>query len=349
MTTPARERAAAVLGVPVAATAGEAAGAFLATLPRHEFVPPGDAVAAFNALADVSVPPDPDGETEPGLSVAERVEDFARQFWSLAPAERAAEWMALSRQARDAAASRLLALQPGLEVATHALSDPDAEEVAVLARELFLLPPRERAVRRNEWLLANASRHGELAQAVKPITRLRPDLVALDPQLFARLTGPFDANTFASAARAEPLYGVEPAETEITELPTPAIQAVRESRARQGEGGWSGSWIFIFGMIMLVRACASVTGPDSNSPNPVIIKLPERKYEIPNTRFDSPKLDSAAPVVFTHEQVAKFVTYERNNMTGFTPASYWDWVRSGRPGAGEAVVPKPRGGFGKEQ
>src|SRR5262245_31946839 len=170
MSTAARERAA------------EAAAEFLAGLPAVGFVPPDARVAALNALAGTDVPEDG------GSGLAAEVEEFARRFWSLEPADRGAAWAGLARRAENSPlAGRVLDLRPGLDVPSEPVSDPSAEEVAALARELFVLPAGERAVRRNEWLLANAERHHELVRGAAALARQRPALVPLDPVLAARL------------------------------------------------------------------------------------------------------------------------------------------------------------------
>jgi hypothetical protein len=344
----ARERAAGVLGLPPDARAADAAGAFLAALPRAEFVPGGDAVAALNVLARVSAPRDADGETEPGLTLADEVEDFARRFWSLAPAERLAEWVALGERAPDeAVTARLLALQPGLEVATHVLSDPDSEEVAVFARELFLLQPRGRAVRRNEWLLANAARHEELSRAADRIRKLRPDVVALDPHLFARLSAQFDAAAFASAANAEPLGGAQLVEIRLAEPSSVEKRVAEAAKAPvQSAIGWGGSWIFIVGLIMLVRMCAAVTRPDSDRPNPSV-RPPEWKYPAPNPSFEQhPKQTVPFRVMrFTPSQVQSFEEFD-SRQKGIAPAWYAEWVVAGRPGPNTAVIVSSESGGG---
>src|SRR5262245_59425749 len=101
MSSGTRERAAGVLGGPVGA---EVAVAFLAGLPAAGFVPTDARVAALNALAGTNIPED-------GSALAGEVEEFARRFWLLVPAERGAEWAGLARRAENGPlAARLLDL-----------------------------------------------------------------------------------------------------------------------------------------------------------------------------------------------------------------------------------------------
>ncbi len=133
--------------------------AFLRALPGHGFAPPEAAVAAL-------------GGELPAGALAERfaadVRAFAAAFWSLPPAERRARWEALAARAAGPAAGWLRELRRALDERSAAPADPAAAELAALACELVVLPPRARAARRVAWLTEHAAelpRHPAAAAA----------------------------------------------------------------------------------------------------------------------------------------------------------------------------------------
>lgn len=352
MSTGTRERAADVLGAPVGASAAEVAAAFLGGLPAVGFVPTAARVAALNTLAGTNAP---EGD---GSGLSAEVEEFARRFWSLAPAERGTVWARLSRRAEGGpSAARLLDLRAGLDVPADPVSDPTAEEVAALARELFVLPPGARAVRRNGWLLANADRHAELVRGAAALARQRPALTALDPVLAARLTRAFDAAAFAEAANAEPLPQLprEPSRPTAASLAEEAALdpdgrdagAATVSAARGGVG----RALFFFGLFALwvmAKACGGLVSPPTDTPPPdQPPDLPGGPNAPPGhgdwTAPGMPDAGAAGPVqptapprgggVFLAPGVIEECRrYEREG--GTKPVAYDIWVRSGRPADG---------------
>jgi hypothetical protein len=335
MSTEARSRAAEVLGLPPDAPAEVATSAFLAGLPAAGFVPPGAAVAALNTLAGTALPAD--GES----NLRAEVEEFAARFWSLEPAGRLAAWHALGNRSPDEAASaRLLALQPGLGVTTTPQGDPLAEEVAVLARELFVLPPRQRAIRRNEWLLASAGRHRELTAAAAGLAQTEPALAALEPVLFARLSPQFDAAGFARSATAEPLPAPpgEPRSTEggFATHPAPPAPASGGSRADASSGrSWPVGWVVVVAVVIVIRAVVALSGGStSSSPTPTY------HYPPPSTApaFHPQKYPARRDPQFgfTPAEVDGFKRYNPNSQQ-LPPPLYWNWVMAGRPEASQPV------------
>ncbi len=194
MTANPRARWAELLSTRADAGPDAALSAFLRALPGDDFLPPPERAAAVNALAGASVPVGKDHDAEQLLR--DEVAAFATNYWALPPAERLTAWSDLSRRATDErTAGRLLALEPGLEVGADPLADPGAEELAALVRELFVLPPRARSIRRNTWLAAHASNDGlwpQVLAAFAELCRVAPDRAALDPQLGVALGDGFD-------------------------------------------------------------------------------------------------------------------------------------------------------------
>jgi hypothetical protein len=164
-------RAAAALDVPPDAGASAARAAFLRRLAAEGFIPPESVVAAVNVLAGTACPVTPaavDGPTGPDAEV----EEFVRAYWSLAPAARRARWETLFAGNRNGSTRAVLRrLEAGLDVVVFPHADTIAEEIADLVRELFLLPPRERSLRRATWLVEHAARIHLMASSATGRTR----------------------------------------------------------------------------------------------------------------------------------------------------------------------------------
>jgi hypothetical protein len=193
-----RARYADLLGASADAAPEAATAAFLSALPGESFLPPAQQVAAVNALAGMSVSTGRAGEAERLLR--DEMDAFAAEFWSLAPPERRAAWEDLTRRGADA--TRLWELEPALDLSSLALADPAAEELAVFIRELVVLPPRSRAIRRNSWLLEQHVAGAKWRAALAVIERDLPALAALEPQLSFSLSPAFARGVFVEGASA---------------------------------------------------------------------------------------------------------------------------------------------------
>ncbi|HSQ57042.1 MAG TPA: hypothetical protein VLM40_14990, partial [Gemmata sp.] len=247
----------------------------------------------------------------------------------------------------DAAATRLFALQPGLEVETEPLLDLDMQELASLARELFVLRPRDRAIRRNEWLLANASRHDHFRRAAKALKQSRPAIAALEPTLMARLSIEFGIKTFAKAANRPPIdmpRFSEPIRSHPFGQPEEA--QLKQGRREQSQEpasrslGCGGIWL---GIVILgaIRACLSGDSHRSEPPPPTF--NPEQlRRQLDKERFEQyEKRTIPGPWMrFTEEQVRLFQAFDQDRR-GVAPPWYGEWVRAGRPSAREAAPVRP--------
>ena len=319
-----RSRAAAMLKLPVDATAAEAANAFLAKLPDADFAPEPDSVAAFNSLAGLAVPNDADATP----TLREEVEEFARRYWSLAPAERMASWLTLSsRSPDDATAERLVSLQTGLELPGTPFPNAATEQVIAIVRELYALSPRERSIRRNRWLLFNAHRHNELVAIAAEIQKNQPAWANLEPVLMTRLTARFDARAFLDAATTTP----QPERREETPegLAYPSLAKYYTTPAPERKPASEASKTpdrAVIGILCFLLFLASkffgVLGGCSHTSPP----LPE----VPQAQRDySALLESR---YYTREQVDKFRDYEQNKDTGKqAPPYYTTWCLAGKP------------------
>jgi hypothetical protein len=348
MSAGARSRAAELLNVPVEATPAKVASLFLFELPRTDFVPPSDSVAALNSLVGLGLPVD--SESRPTLR--EEVEEFAQRYWELIPADRLATWLTLcTRSPDDPTANRLLALQSGLELPGTPFPDTKIEHLASIARELYVLLPRERAIHRNEWLLANGKRHGELIAVASAMKKDHPAFAALDPDLFARLTPQFQVALFAEAATTSPLperpYS-PPKPVVYPALKTPPVKLKAKrtpKRARPLINGDRGILLMVVFMIVLAFQAFKIlmgsTTPSTQDP----IVMPRMDTEDSNKERKSSKWNIDSPFyLFNEAQVKACKQYEEDLKTkssAQTPPHWPDWVKAGKPEA-NVIVPRSK-------
>ncbi len=202
-------------------------------------------------------------------------------------------------------------------------------------------------LRRNQWLLANATRHTELTRAASELRRLRPGLAALEPVLFERLSTTFNASVFAEAATAEPRKTPSDAERAeqakaafLARLHAPAGENWREKPTSKAEGfGFLG---FLAVIIIAGVFKAAVNSP----PPPSYPTVPTISFPQPST-FNPPRSDGR--FWFTPEQVEEFKKYDPGSGK-IPPVLYEFWEQSGRPEAFHPVtIGQPqRGTTGKE-
>lgn len=349
MTADPRARWAAALRVPESASADDALAALLRALPETEFVPPAERVAAANALAGTAAPVGRAFDVEEALR--DEVTGFAARFWSLAPPDRLVAWADLSRRGADAV--RLRELEPGLDVAVSTLADPAAEELAALVRELFVLPPRARAIRRNQWLLEHAADADAWRAAHAALLRDAPALAALEPRLKQVLEPASRATLaeFAEGATAHPLD-----RTRASGAVYVARQNAPASRTAGGEAGTpgyvDGEYAYeaadgrrarsilhgsLVALITLVGGCCVVnrflprSGSDGARPS-----APTAWNYAPG------RTDSAPRTTFTDAEVNDFEFHERthgSSVRSTPPRDYWAWVAAGRPRVRGAAAP----------
>ncbi len=348
MTADPRTAWAEQLSVPAGADPEAALAAFLRSLPGYDFLPPPERAAAVNALAAAAVPVGKDGTTERLLR--EEVDGFAARFWALDPADRRTEWAELVR--RGAPAARLRALEPGLDVNPGPLADPAAGELAALVRELFLLPPRDRAIRRNTWLAARAGEADRWRAAFATVLAAAPALAALDGQLGLAFRPDSDLAALAGASAESEAGSGRPVSAGVADFRVrmrdyeeataarreraarrdrvyeEAAAARREKAARANPG--IPGWLRITcGTLSIWMVVAGFRATITNRREPALPSRPPTPSYI-----DSPTAPSAAPSllfrVFSVAEVANFERYERDRR-GSPPADYATWVSAGRP------------------
>ncbi|MBM3983520.1 MAG: hypothetical protein FJ304_25265 [Planctomycetes bacterium] len=341
MTANPRARWAEVLNARADAGPDAAVSAFLRALPADGFLPPAEKAAAVNALAGTDLPVGKDYDADELLR--EEVRAFAANFWAVPPAERLTAWADLSRRVTgERSAAALLALEPGLDVPADPLPDPGAEELAALARALFVLPPRERAIRRNEWLAVRASDGAlwpQVIAAFAELRRLAPARAALDPQLGVTLTATFDRAALYAGHTTTTRPESEATAADRARVAMKMRDYKERVAARNGDSrtldecdSANAKRVYFWGIAIAFVVVLSMCVSSSCG-----------KRSTPATRLDIPKnIDGFPRTTFTPEQIESYQHYERETEAGREPripSGYANWVRAGRPSA-TANVPR---------
>jgi hypothetical protein len=187
-----------VLGLEAGASVPEARAAFLRGVGAAGFVPSPRLREAFEVVGG-GRPLAPGARLLAEVRSAEEdrlrkeVEGLAGSFFAIPVPERRARWEQLRAACTKSPplGARLDALAPGLGVVfeTAAARAPDVEELARLACDLFVLPPRLRALRRQDWLARVQTGPKETAArwraAARELKRRHPAIAALAPELLA--------------------------------------------------------------------------------------------------------------------------------------------------------------------
>ncbi|MDY3562658.1 hypothetical protein R5W23_004132 [Gemmata sp. JC673] len=288
MTADPRARWAEQFGIPADAPPDEAAAAFLRSLPADLVPMPVQALAA-GELAGAELPTGLENGRETALDAD--VEAFAGRFWSLSPAERLLDWDRLSH--RGANPVRLRELEPGLDAAPAALGDPVAEELAEQFRTLFVLPPRARAIRRAQWLLAHADGIDRWRSALLVVQRDAPALVALEPRLRTALDPTFDPAALVAGAQAPPVEdGIADFTRRLRQSEASEPSKPRTSRRARGEQ-FGQNFVLIFLAIMASVAVNAIRRPnDGRTSHPPV---PDPGAELRRALSELARRGSTAP------------------------------------------------------
>jgi hypothetical protein len=226
----------------------------LRTLPTTEFVPPESYM--FDTPADVQ-------------AMRTEIDAFGEQFWSMPPAERQTRWRELAARAANDPPSqlRLGRIEPALDLRPTGPAFSGAQGVIVLAlKEISLLPPPRRAVRRAEFLRELRPPHSLWKRAADLVRDARPDIAALDRTLMNRLMtlGTSDASfargtipeTFAdSVAGAGWSFHLE--------IPDGALAVAKRKREKPSRSGTSRSafWLILMISLSFGRFCTIKDSP----------------------------------------------------------------------------------------
>ncbi len=335
MSVEARTRAAEALNVPVRTTPGAATSAFLSELPKTDFVPPTHSVAALNSLMGLGLAIDADNNS----TLQKEVEEFAQRYWELTPVDRLAEWLTFcTRSPDDPTANRLLVLKAGLELPGTPFPDSPIEQIAAIARELYVLPPRDRAIRRNEWLLANASSSKGLIATAAAIKKNHPAIAALDPDLITRLTSNFNLALFTEAATTSPLPERPYSPSKPLVFPAPKTPHLKLKAKRTPTSTRPfftlnrvvGSMVFVVMFLALFKLL--VLHPSSNEYQR---QTPFMNSENLIEKLESPKgnVDKSGDYYYFNETEVKACQNYAEGHIAEAPPRYSDWVSAGKPAA----------------
>jgi len=313
-----RARAAAALDADEDASLAEARDAFLKRLTADGFVPPEEAVWAANALAGVKLSLSLGGWAEAAATEAEIVDGFSRAYWSVPPDQRRERWHSLNAMLTDAEAkSRMAELEAGLGFDTAPHENPSVESVSAAIRELYVLRPRERVVRRTGWLFEHCDQQQELRAAAQRLRLERSGLSLLVPSVSVQLEcdsplkfiGPLDPA----------LSLVDPAEADEYD----ANRVARPSTADPVQSNSKGCMMLLIGPVAaLVVLVASQYIPSCHWGKKDT--RPQFRYEPAATAPDYPVFRQ-----FTVEDLRSFWEYEqrqaRGEKDGIPPPKYMLW------------------------
>ncbi|MFO0802222.1 MAG: hypothetical protein U0791_03725 [Gemmataceae bacterium] len=323
-----RDRAAAALDVVANAPAGVARAAFLKRLTADGFAPPEEAVWAANALAGTRLPLSEGGRAEVAAIEAEIVDRFAREYWSIPPGVRRERWNELAGQLTDAdAKARMAELGAGLSMAAAPRESRPVEAVAAVIRDLFVLRPRDRIIRRTLWLFEHSDQALELRDAARQLRLEDFSLDALDPTLTVQLES--DSPLEAIAPLAPGLSVVDRAEQD--EFAAAASFFWQRSdepiEDTPPQSDSKGCLILLIGPVAAIFVLiASQFIPSCNwGKNKT---RPEYRYEPPQ-----PPAEIPASRQYTYEEMRSFLEFEQRQAAGakdeIPPPKYLYWRLSG--------------------
>jgi hypothetical protein len=191
--SPERLVAARTLGVTHDEAAEVVRTAFLRRLREQKFFPDREDAEAFAVLVGRPVPRSrllEVAETRKWAELSAQVEAFATAFFSLGPSERQTRWAQLKGACRGHKGldRRLQGLERGLALGPDDGRDsvPDVERIAAHCRELFVLAPRARAIRRqgllDELRIAPPGEARRWSAAAKALQKRHRATAALAPE-----------------------------------------------------------------------------------------------------------------------------------------------------------------------
>lgn len=228
------------------------------------------------------------------------VEEFASFFFSTPVAERIKRWEELSAAtlSKPGLHARIKNLEPGLQLDLATVVDRSAEveELARLACELFILPPKARAIRRQECLVelsARTKRSGvNWRAAARRIRRVYPDIAKLAPELFLALLTP--PSIHRRSARRPPLGAA----------PAPSTTGPNSS--------W---WKYVLIIVVVTNVFRAISGLSTSrtGPNPPVSPVP-KGAPIPSFLLDPPKIRNTPKP--PRDQVERFLKSNFRTETG---------------------------------
>ncbi len=342
MTAPAPDpttRAAAALGVPPDADPAAVREAFLRKLADADYAPPEGWVAGVNRLGGTAIPLSCEAVASEADAVRDEIDAFAAGFWGMDPDARRAKWNDLhARCPAGPSAAFLNQLELGLGVAAVPHPDEGVEAVASLARELFVLRPRPRAVRRAEWLANHDATDSQKAVAER-LAVDQPGVAALDPILFGRLTGKIgrgeavggdstrgedEDEALANFRRSTDSFRQRLANSQQHAKTQP--EASHRTRPDDQPSQWGASSVRNLAIVVgVLLAFARMIAHFASS------STPQNTYSPPPMRYPPPSTEPFRrwqpdpPRKYTPEQVMEYLKY-RPGSKDPAPPGYYIWV-----------------------
>jgi hypothetical protein len=343
-----------VFGLEAGASPQAVRAAIVAHLEQAEFMPPPAWRQAIGLLCDPQAQQTrPDGEFDAFREAAENqlaevVDLFAAEFFSLAAGPRSVKWTKLLKLVNEfpRLRARVNSLQPGLAVEPDPRGGQDQQE-AILAeriRRLFVLKPADQAAQRRQWL---AAMEGDWRPAVRKMRTTRPRLARLDSEFLSALMAP---NRGATAESVSAIAAKTNLAAAIVPRPNAAAAAANRTRPRTTAGsgssysssglGW-GRFIVVIGLVSLSRIFTQNQGNYNNNNN---YNYSPPSYQQPRTPSRSQNSDESeqmkriADDIIRHQLLAPHDSSGKERFNeGLRDMPFAD------PGNPVLIVPEPKG------
>jgi hypothetical protein len=266
--------ACSVFGLAPGASAQAVRGAILSQLEDAEFMPPPAWRQAIWLLSNPQLPQawpaaDDDAFHEAAENqLAEVVDQFAANFFSLSSAQRRVKWTKLQKSVSTfpRLRARVAALQPGLDVEST-VPDGQNKQDAILVerlRRLFVLKPGDQVVQRRQWL---ANMHGDWRPAVRRVRARFPKLAHLDNEFLSAL---FSANHGAAANSTAAITTKTNLAAGLVSANRPAgtIPKLSPAKSSSSASGWPNmGWVGYIAVMILISATRNCAHDNTYSPS----------------------------------------------------------------------------------
>jgi hypothetical protein len=309
MITERETQAAKVLEIDAGADTRAARNALLSHLESEDWRPAENRIAAWNYWAEHPLKLTKEAEFELRKHSAAELDAFVSKFWELEPETRREQWQLLWEQNRYGRNAVLLnRLQRGVAVGcTTKHPDRRVSELAAVLRELFLLPPRERSLRRNQWLDTIPNR-SEWTEVVRTLRGIDPRLPALDTVLvdWIERYGNVELKVQATASMRKPKGDSVDYNSRMfassSEVLRRAADAGREQNGNSEsflKGFSAVGFVAVWIVIALLRACNSSTDTKSNyTPPRGPVVAPYTGFKLPEPFGVKPRFTDAELLAF---------------------------------------------------